>query len=334
MINFDQGLIQLRGLVSLEKSDLLHQEIDKVTEYICKLLSVDRASVWLYGEEKQSIKCESLYLKNLNEHNRGLVLYRSDFAPYFDALEKDLTIMASDAHTHSATNCFSDSYLGPLGINSMYDVPIWKSDQVIGVLCLEYFKAKNEWCNEERHFIASVADFLAKLYEKLSVLRVAEILEQTVYERTRLLEDSFAKLKEAQDILIEQEKLVGLGTVIAGVAHEIRNPLNLITTSVHVLDEYTSSLNELRENYDDVREVVAILSDASSRLTTIVKDMLDQSVDSNEVSEVDLKELIVYTHKLALQNIAKNKEFVIDSTFDFQVENPRLKVSKQKITRV
>jgi two-component system NtrC family sensor kinase len=94
------------------------------------------------------------------------------------------------------------------------------------------------------------------------------------------------KLEQAQNQIINQEKLNSLGLVSAGIAHELKNPLNISKNSVIVLKDILS-INNPEENYnakeidlDKLQRAPAIIEmllDSNQRMETIIKNMLLQS---------------------------------------------------------
>ena len=72
-----------------------------------------------------------------------------DYKEYFFSLLLNPIIIANDATTHPATSCFTESYLKPLGIKSMLDVPIMYKGEVIGVICIESLSSR-EWKETSR----------------------------------------------------------------------------------------------------------------------------------------------------------------------------------------
>src|SRR5262245_40106980 len=88
------------------------------------VLEVERASIWLYTEDRQNVRCSELYERSLARHSSGLELTEKDFPRYFEALRSERTIAADDALQDSRTSEFSETYLKPLGITSMLDAPI------------------------------------------------------------------------------------------------------------------------------------------------------------------------------------------------------------------
>ncbi|MEM9150476.1 MAG: response regulator [Cyanobacteria bacterium P01_F01_bin.3] len=86
------------------------------------------------------------------------------------------------------------------------------------------------------------AEVLARIKVHLQLKRLTEQLENTVNARTRTLQ-------ETQDLLIEQEKLAALGQLMAGVAHEINNPMTCIANNIGPAHEYVNDLTELIKLY-------------------------------------------------------------------------------------
>ncbi|HJZ88019.1 MAG TPA: ATP-binding protein [Polyangia bacterium] len=77
-----------------------------------------------------------------------------------------------------------------------------------------------------------------------------ELLEQKVAERTVALERINEELKRAQAQLIHQEKMSSLGRLIAGIAHELNNPINFVYGNVEFLARYFEDLIDLVTLYD------------------------------------------------------------------------------------
>jgi signal transduction histidine kinase len=91
--------------------------------------------------------------------------------------------------------------------------------------------------------VAWVNEYTHKLQES------NEQLEQRVAERTQELTDAIAELQTAQVQLIQSEKMSSLGQLVAGVAHEINNPVNFIYGNLSHADQYTRDLLDLIAKY-------------------------------------------------------------------------------------
>jgi PAS domain S-box-containing protein len=130
-----------------------------LTKEVTESISADRCSIWLYNEDKSAIICEQLYIKSEDSWYQDITLYKKDFQPYFLSLLINPIIIANDAESHTATSCFTETYLKPLGVKSMLDVPIVYRGETIGVICIESLTLR-DWDNAEVNF----AQLLSSLY--------------------------------------------------------------------------------------------------------------------------------------------------------------------------
>jgi hypothetical protein len=153
---------------SLFLGDTKHT-IRRVNEAASTTLRVQRVSVWLCDERMTKISCADLFDRAGAKHSSGTELFAKDFAPYFRALAKERTIAAHDAHTDPRTSCFSVSYLKPLGITSLLDVPFWVNERMLGVICHEHVGPKRTWDSDEETFGYLMSNFIALAFERSNV---------------------------------------------------------------------------------------------------------------------------------------------------------------------
>ena len=127
----------------------------------------------------------------------------------------------------------------------------------------------------------SITEFKLDRTEKVK-RTTAILLEETIeeleqkrkaIEETNLaLQKSLEELKAAQDQLVQQEKLASLGQLTAGIAHEIKNPLNFVNNfsdvSIEMIDEVLEELGKMEEN-EHVLLASSILTDIKTNLTKI-----------------------------------------------------------------
>jgi len=166
-------------------------------------------------------------------------------------------------------------------------------------------------------------------------------LEDMVRQRTRELEDSHEALKQAyidlqstQDQLVQTEKMASLGQLVAGIAHEIKNPLNFIYGNTGFLADYAGKLQAVIEAYDnlssispedrarveklkaaanyafikeDLRTLIDNFTEGARRINTIVSDLRTFSrMDTDDVSKIDLHAALDLSLNL-LRNQYKNR---------------------------
>ena len=138
----------------------------RVNESATSCLDVERVSVWLLDKDRTKIRCLDLFVRTSRNHSEGVELFAKDFGPYFAALQSERTIAANDAHTDPRTSCFSESYLRPLGIGAMLDVPIWANGRMVGVVCHEHVGGHRSWNADEEVFAASMGALVALALER------------------------------------------------------------------------------------------------------------------------------------------------------------------------
>lgn len=138
----------------------INQAAKTMTKEAVETLNADRCSIWLYNKSKSSISCVELYVKSELLWYQDIKLYKKDYKPYFDYIEGNPIIIADDAETHPATECFTESYLRPLNIKSMLDVPIIFKGNVMGVVCIESYDKRN-WTTEELNFAQMLSSFFS-----------------------------------------------------------------------------------------------------------------------------------------------------------------------------
>ena len=153
------------------------QGAKSVTKEVVDTMSADRASIWLFNEDRSSIILQQLYVKAEDNFYQDISLYKSDFNAYFIALEDNPIIIANNAETHPATSCFLEGYLKPLGVKSMLDVPIWYKGSLIGVICIESLTPR-EWKTAEIHFAQILSSLYSFAYSVKESNNLAHIIER------------------------------------------------------------------------------------------------------------------------------------------------------------
>ena len=163
----------------------VEQGAKELTKEVITTMEVDRCSIWLYNSDKTSITCQQLYIKSEDSWYQNIELFRKDFTPYFDHLLIDPIIIANNAEEHPATKCFTETYLKPLGIKSMLDVPIIHRGEVIGVICIESLIGR-EWNKSEVDF----AQMLSSLYTFAYSVGESNKLSEQMIENDKFLDAS------------------------------------------------------------------------------------------------------------------------------------------------
>ena len=182
---------QQNGLLELAKNSSIYEgnigeALREITQMATRTLNVDRASIWFYQEDKSALCCADIYELTPNQHSAGAELKVADYPSYFQALKTEQAIAAVDAKTDPRTLEFSESYLMPLNISSMLDVPITHKGQIAGVICLEHQGTTRNWTLDEQSFASYVAQIAALAMEARD-RKQAELNLRSVTERLQYL---------------------------------------------------------------------------------------------------------------------------------------------------
>ncbi len=156
---------------------------------------------------------------------------------------------------------------------------------------------------------SSVAIENAKAFDEIAGLN--ETLEARVEERT-------AELRETQAQLMQSEKMKTIGQMVAGVAHELNNPIGIVHANLQLLDEFVKKLVDGKQQPADVeRTRTAIIKlllrarEGTERVKKIVQDLRTFSrMDSAELQTVDLHEELDRTLAL-MEPLFKNQVSVV-----------------------
>lgn len=166
----------------------------------------------------------------------------------------------------------------------------------------------------------SQADALAASLENQRIVREQNVmLEEKVTERTHALQESNEHLKRTQTQLVNAEKMASLGQLTAGIAHEINNPINFITSNIQPLRRNISEIVEVMQEYraltpdtaaeklkalkererklgisdsiEELDEIIGSISEGSNRTAEIVRGLRNFSrLDEDDLKESDLHE--------------------------------------------
>jgi PAS domain S-box-containing protein len=175
-----------------------------ILESIARTLTVDRASVWIFEAGRDTIVCEDLFELHSNRHSSGLRLDRESHPIYFNALEHERLIAAADAQQDPRTREFTSTYLQPLHIGAMLDVPLRRDGQTIGVLCAEHVGATRQWTVDERQFTLSVGNLVAMAMADEAARALLERLAQSEARAHLILDtahDAFIGINSAGTIV-------------------------------------------------------------------------------------------------------------------------------------
>jgi signal transduction histidine kinase len=182
-------------------------------------------------------------------------------------------------------------------------------------------------------------------------LNLVEKLANELNDKNAELQTALDELRAAQDRIVTQEKLASLGQLTAGIAHEIKNPLNFVNNfsgiSVDLIDELRDHLGKVKESLDDdtredVDELFEDLSlnlqkikEHGQRADGIVRGMLDHSRESTgAVEETDVNKLLAEFVGLAYHGLrAQDSSFNVTLEQDYDPAIKPIPAVRQDLSR-
>ena len=227
------------------------------------------------------------------------------------------------------------------GFRSILGVPMIRNDEAVGAILLR---------RTEVHLFSDKQISLLQTFADQAVIAIGNVrMFEQVQAKTRELSQSLEDLRAAQDRLVQTEKLASLGQLTAGIAHEIKNPLNFVNNfsalSAELIDELDETLAPApldQKMRGDVGELTQMLKSNlekvvqhGKRADSIVKNMLLHAREgSGEHRSADINALVEESLNLAYHGARAEKSgFNVTLQRDLDPDAGAVELYPQEITR-
>jgi signal transduction histidine kinase/HAMP domain-containing protein len=288
-----------------------------VYENVNHLLDATTFLIMIHNEKGQQLECRlaikkgerlPLYIQPLNDKNKLSVWCAEHREPIF------MNDVASESTKYVT---FEEREAAAETISSIIYLPLVVEQRLLGVISVQSYK-KNAYTRYHFDILQNLATYTAIALDNAFA-----------YEA---INRANKELKEAQAQLVQSEKMASLGQLTAGIAHEIKNPLNFVNNfselSVDLTKELTEELDRFQDKFEpktmdyfheilgDLEHNVRKINEHGKRADSIVKGMLLHSRGKpGEMQKTDLNNLVQEYLNLAYHGFRAQ-----DSTFNVKLE--------------
>ncbi|WP_293340987.1 GAF domain-containing protein [Microcoleus sp. CAWBG58] len=328
----EQQRILFEVVVKIRESLDLNAIFKTATQEVCQFMQVDRIAVYrfnsdwsgkyvaefvkdgwirLVGEDINTV-WENSYLQ---EHRGGRYLNNE-------------ILVVDDIYQACHSEC-NFTILEHFQVQAYAIAPIFVGQELWGLLVAYEHSGPRCWESSEVKFLAQIANQLG------AAIQQADLLEETRRQSAQIAQN-LKDLQHTQAQLIQTEKMSGLGQLMAGIAHEINNPVNFIYGNLNHATDYTKNLLSLLELYqqqypdsspeigelaedidlkflvEDLPKLLLSMQVGADRIRQIVLSLRTFSrLDESQMKDVDIHEgidstLLILQHRLKSSSDSAN----------------------------
>jgi signal transduction histidine kinase/PAS domain-containing protein len=235
-------------------------------------------------------------------------------------------------NTWNLHNLVERNFFMSLGYSAVLLIPIHTQSGEIGIICCTHTSKPRFWGDTEIEMLQAVGDQIAIAIDQAQLLQQSRLATATAVEQATKLELTLSELQQTQTQLVQSEKMSSLGQLVAGIAHEINNPISFIYGNVIPIKEYAEDLFSLIQLYQDsypcptpeiqakldtidldfikadLPKILSSMKTGSDRIRQIVLSLRNFSrLDEAEMKQVDIHEglnntLLILSHRLNSQH--------------------------------
>ncbi|MBL0175111.1 MAG: AAA family ATPase [Ignavibacteria bacterium] len=318
------------------------------------LLILERDGAWRVEAEGDSSRRDAAVMQSV-----PLETYPAIAHSVVHYVERTRQPFALDA-AHRRGDFTGDPHIAVNAVASILCIPLIHSARLTGILYMENSLTEGAFPSERLEALTILSADMAISIEnarlfadlafaKTEIEQYSRTLEEKVDARTsdlrrksEELEKAIEHLHTTQEQLVHAEKLATLGELTAGIAHEIRNPLNFVTNFAEASDELFEDLSHSNDEAEragilaDLRENLARIREHGRKADGILKSMMMHARGSaGNTEESDINLLADEAATVALHMLrASMPDVDVAIERHFSASLPRVRVVPQDLSRV
>lgn len=313
----------------LNVSNILAQSLNiqklfgEVIDQIFNLLKrIDRGAILLLN--KETGKLEEVFSKTrMGDKGGPSAKIKYSGALVDKVLKEGRPIMIPDTTRPHGPDLLTPEELGH--IMSVMSVPLKYKGEVQGVIYVDSTGSPNGFRKDDLHLLTGLADTAAIAIQNA---RLYEALNQELAERKRAEEElgsTVRELEETRDMLVQSEKLAAIGRLAAAVAHEVLNPVNIMSMRLQLMDK--------REDLPiPAKNALRICKGQLYRITQITRDLAQYSRSPEKhIAMTDLNKVIERVLTLGKPQLKENN---VETDIHYHDDLPSIPADKDRIEQV
>jgi signal transduction histidine kinase/pSer/pThr/pTyr-binding forkhead associated (FHA) protein len=299
--------------------DVMHEVIDQIMEL---LIRINRGAILLLDKDTGQLE-EVVSKTRIGPKAGPLPKINYSRAIVDRVMEQGEPIMMSD--TSLADEADLSESMQAMNVMSVMCVPLKYEGETRGIIYVDSIGLPYGFRKEDLQLLGGLADTAAVAIQNAQLY---DALTKELDERRRA-EEALGKtgqaLQEARDMLVQSEKLAAIGRLSAAVAHEILNPVNIISMRLQLLEQ--------KEDLPGgVKEALAICKNQLDRIVAFTEDLGQFSRSSRKhISMNNVNEIVQHT---LLLSDPQFKEYDIKTDLNCDAALPLIPLDKDRIEQV
>lgn len=221
-------------------SNDLNQSIQDALEDMGKITGASRSYIFQFRDDLAQMDnshewCSTLVQPEIS----NLQNLPTDLFPWWmSKLKRNDIILIPDVSLLPIDAASEKEILESQDIKALIVLPINVNDILFGYIGLDNIEEGHLWKEDDLVLLRLTSEIFGSAFQRLEY-------ETQLHDRNNVLSGQLKEIKSLQSQLIQQEKMVGIGQLAAGIAHEINNPLGFVSSNYEMLYRYTQRVQKI-----------------------------------------------------------------------------------------